>query len=104
MPSRSSAIHHNQKQKRVTKPHPVLDRLIYVAAIASPIMTLPQLWKIWIEQNASGISVITWSTYLIVSFVWLYYGVVHKERVIIFNQLIWLIMIPGIIIGTVLYG
>ncbi len=104
MPSRSLAIHHKHKRSRPSQAHPFLDRLVYVAAIVSPLMTIPQLWKIWIEQNASGISLITWSTYLLVSIVWLSYGIAHKERAIILSNLFWVAMIPGIILGTILYG
>ncbi len=104
MPSRTPAIHHQHKRKRTKDVHPIIDKLVYLAAIISPAMTIPQVLKIWVEQNASGISVITWVTYLLVSVIWMIYGIAHKERSIIFSNLLWLIMNPAIIIGSLLYG
>ena len=86
-------LHHLHLRKRIHQnleqyPHPdkwknFLDKLIYLVGVSGPIMTLPQLYKIWIEQNASGVSLVSWSWYLIIAFIWSLYGIVHKEKPII---------------------
>ncbi len=104
MPSRTTALHHQQKTLKKQDKHPVIDKLIYFAAVFSPAMTLPQIAKIWVEQNASGVSVISWMSYTLVTIIWLSYGIAHKEKVIIFSNVIWIFLNIAIVIGTLLYG
>ncbi len=105
--------HHLQLRKRKsinleTFPHPdrlkqTVDRLAYLS-ILLPIMTIPQLVVIFSSQNASGLSVLTWSTYLIGAMFWTFYGILHKEKQIIFPNFLMSIIQVGIIIGILLYG
>lgn len=67
-------------------------------------MTIPQVTKIWIDKNASGIAVISWVTYLITTIFWLIYGIMHKEKPIIFLNIIWIFLQISIIVGTLIYG
>ncbi len=107
-------LHHYHKRKRVHKklepyPHPdkfkrFMDKAIYVVAILGPIMTLPQVINIWINKNASGVSVISWSSYVILSLFWLTYGILHKEKPIIFTSVLWIILDILIAVGAVIYG
>ena len=91
----------NQNPKKFKK---TIDYLIYAVAILAPIMTIPQVLKIWVYQNASGISLISWTSYLIFAFVWLSYGIVHKEKPIIITNILWIIMKIFVVIGTIKYG
>ena len=110
----SKGLHHSHRRKRVHQlnekyPHPdkykaFMDKAIYVVCIFGPIMTIPQLTKIWVYKNAQGISVISWFAYLITALFWLTYGIMHKEKPIIFTNSIWIILEIFIIIGTILYG
>ncbi|MFW5746020.1 MAG: SemiSWEET family transporter [Nanoarchaeota archaeon] len=69
-----------------------------------PIMTIPQLCKIWVEKNAAGVSAVSWIAYLVTAFFWLTYGIMHKEKPIIFTYSGWIIIEVFIIIGTFVYG
>lgn len=116
MPRHSAALHHFEKRKRATKkkkfepyPHPnpwmrAMDKFIYVIAIVGPIMTIPQVWIIWSNQNASGVSLFSWSAYIVTSLFWVTYGIFHKEKVIIFNSSLWLLLQAMVVIGRILYG
>ncbi len=81
-----------------------VDGLICLVGILGPILTIPQLTKIWIEKNASGVSLISWSAYLIFAVVWLVYGVVHREKTIVSMYTIWIFIDALIVAGIVLYG
>ena len=61
------AQHHLHKRKRVTQkglePYPsrdrwknLMDKLIWIFGIVGPILTIPQILKIWVDKNASGVS------------------------------------------------
>lgn len=109
-----NGYHHFHRRKRIhlkheKYPHPnkwkrLIDKVIYVVGIGAPLMTIPQLTKIWIEKNASGVSVISWASYLIAAIVWLIYGIAHKEKPIILAYSLWIIFEILIVVGTLMYG
>ncbi len=82
----------------------ILDRLIFVVGALGPIMTLPQLYGIWVTRQAEGVSLISWSSYFVFSMIWILYGVVHKEKPIIYTYTLWFVIEGLIIIGILLYG
>ena len=113
MARQTEALHHLHVRKRIHLKHEVfpsknkwkagLDRIIYVVGIAGPLITIPQVLKVWTEKSAQGISLITWIGYSINSAVWLTYGITYKEKPIIVNYAIWLIMNLLVLGGTLVY-
>jgi len=110
----TAGMHHLHKRKRIyvkkePYPHPNkwkrwVDDTAYVVGVLGPIMTIPQLTRIWIEKNASGVSVITWGAYVIGAFVWLVYGIVHREKPLIATYILSVIVYIVIVIGILSYG
>jgi len=106
-------LHHFSRRKRIYQkhepyPHPnkwkrLMDKLIYVIGILGPIMTIPQLMKVWIEKNVAGLSIVSWGAYLIIAIFWLVYGIMHKDKPIVFSSGLWIIVHSLIIVGVVLY-
>ena len=82
----------------------VIDKLTYFAAFAEPLVTAPQVYEIFRHQDATGVSISTWSGFEILSFVWILYSLVHKERVILIYQGLFAIFQGAVIIGAILYG
>jgi uncharacterized protein with PQ loop repeat len=107
-------LHHLSKRKRISQklePYPspdkikkFLDRLIYFVVFGGIVMTIPQVFKIWVEKTATGLSLVTWASYLVFSLVWFFYGVIHKERPIIIGNFFWIVLDILIVIGIVMYG
>jgi hypothetical protein len=107
-------IHHIHKRKRAHNkglkqfPHPnpwikFLDKAMIVIAMLSPIMTIPQIWKIFFYQNATGVSALTWGSYVLLNVPWIIYGFVHKERIILINTILWFFINGVVTIGAILY-
>ena len=106
-------LHHFHKRKRIYQkhepyPHPnkwkkFMDKAIYAVGIFGPVMTLPQIKKIWLDHNASGVSAVSWVAYTITSSFWLTYGIMHKEKPIAITSGIWIILDILIVIGIVIY-
>ncbi|MBN1941034.1 MAG: hypothetical protein JW772_02525 [Candidatus Diapherotrites archaeon] len=107
-------MQHFQMRKRIHEkhepyPHPqkskrAIDKLIYIAVAAAPIANIPQLLKIWLEKDASGVSIISWISFSIISIVWLVYGIAHKEKPIIAMNCALIVMQILIVIGVLTYG
>lgn len=37
-----------------------IEKFAYIAGIASPVVTLPQVFQIWISRDSLGVSLVTW--------------------------------------------
>jgi len=106
--------HHKHIRKRVHKnlekyPHPnrlknYLDKAIVCIGVLTPFFTLPQVCKIWLNKSASDVSMLTWFPYLIFSIMWLWYGIIHKEKPIIILNSGLVIVNLLIVIGIILFG
>lgn len=73
----------------------VLDNATYVMAVAIPVATLPQAYEV-IVGRIEGVSLTTWSFYLFASILFAYFGVKHKQKLLI------LMYIPMAIIEIVI--
>ncbi len=114
MTNHSSGLYHQHRRKRIHKkyepfPHPkrikrVYDHIIYGAVILGPILNIPQVFKIWIEKDASGVSLITWSGFSVISVMWFIYGYLHKEKPVMIMNFVLIFMQISIAIGTYMYG
>ncbi|MFA5135575.1 MAG: hypothetical protein WC505_07375 [Patescibacteria group bacterium] len=110
----TDALHHVHLRKRIHQqheafPHPVpwkrlLDRSIYAVGIIGPALGLPQVFKIFIEQQADGVSIITWAGFVVISAIWLFYGFVHKEKPIIVANGGYMTVQLFVVFGSLLYG
>tara|TARA_Y100000310_G_C20625976_1_gene785900 strand:+ start:403 stop:696 length:294 start_codon:yes stop_codon:yes gene_type:complete len=93
-----------KKKYQKSKWKKVIDKAIYVIAFFGIIMTLPQVYNIWIGKNAIGVSAISWIAYLVVAITWLAYGLVHKYKPIIYSNCLWIVLDLFIISGVFIYG
>lgn len=106
--------HHQHIRRRIHQkfeeyPHPhkwknIVDKLVIIGGVVGPIMTLPQVLEIYVHQNAAGVSIPTWSTYIVLSLLWLTYGILHKEMPIIITNILFFILDVIIVAGAVVYG
>lgn len=80
-----------------------LDHFIYLIAFAGPIMTIPQIYDIWVTKQPS-INLLTWGSYLAIGGVWLYYGILHKEKPIIFSNILGIITTGLVFLGALIYS
>ena len=99
------ALHHSHKKihrTKISKIHKMLDQMIYFVALVGPIMTLPQVYEIWVERSFQGVSLWTWASYLTIDFVWFYYGLVHRDRAILFAYTLWIIVNSMVVIGLLM--
>lgn len=95
----TSLSRHINKKKQLT----TIDKLMNVAAVAHPLTALPQVYLIYTTRNVSGISLWTWSGFMLLGLIFLAYAITHKIRPIILTQLLWYLIDFAIVIGVILY-
>ncbi|MBU2612745.1 MAG: hypothetical protein KKB62_03425 [Nanoarchaeota archaeon] len=111
---RGYGLHHLHLRKRMHSkrekfPSPdkkirFLDNLVLIVSALGPLMTIPQLLKIFIFHDAEGVSFVSWTAYTIFSFVWLAYGFAHKVKPIIVSNILWIVFSFSTVVGIILYG
>ena len=82
----------------------MLDRLVLFAGVAGPLMVAPQIAKIFLTHNASGVSVISWAAFALFDAPFVIYGIAHKEPPIAITYTLFFFMNLGVVAGAVLYG
>ncbi len=108
------ASHHLHQRKRIyqkleTYPHPdpfknFLDKIIYLIGFLGPIFTIPQAMDVWVRKDISGVSLFSWTAYVALAFVWLLYGIVHKEKPIILAYTLWIAVDLLIVVGVIIHN
>lgn len=81
-----------------------VDRLMSVAAVVHPLTAMPQVWKIYSAQDASGVSLWTWLGFMLLGLVFLAYGILHNIKPFIVTQVLWFAVDFLVVIGVILYG
>jgi uncharacterized protein with PQ loop repeat len=94
-------IHRLHAHKR--KQRDVPPTLMWIAAISSPLATLPQIISIYQTHNVHGVSLTTWLLFALTPLVWLTYGLIHKDKFIIVNNALWSGAAALVFVGILLF-
>jgi uncharacterized protein with PQ loop repeat len=81
-----------------------LRRALGAMSVFTILMTVPQIWTVWIDRQAAGVSILTWSAYLVSAFLWFAHGLRQRDRNIYLPCIAWIAADAAIIAGAVLYG
>ena len=67
--------------ERSDKPSPVtsLEKILRSLSVITMLMTIPQVWTIWVGHQAAGVSVLSWSAYLASAVLWLWHGLHQRD-------------------------
>ena len=81
-----------------------LRRALGAMSVFTIFMTVPQIWTIWVGHQAAGVSVLTWSAYLLSALLWFWHGVRQRDRNIYLACIGWIAADVAVIAGALLYG
>jgi uncharacterized protein with PQ loop repeat len=73
-------------------------------SIATMLMTIPQVLTIWVGQDAAGVSVVSWSAYLVSAVLWFWHGLKQHDKNIYLPCVGWIALDAAVIVGAVTYG
>lgn len=88
----------------ITFPARTFERALNVLSAFTLLMTVPQVLSIWIHRNASGVSLVSWVSYLIAAVLWLIHGVRRRDPSIYLACIGWIILDVAIVIGILMYS
>ena len=82
----------------------VLRRLLGGMYVFTMLMTIPQVWTIWVGHQAAGVSILSWSAYLVSAVLWFWFGIQQHDKNIYLPCVGWVGLDGAVIVGAVIYG
>ncbi|HEY6821535.1 MAG TPA: hypothetical protein VI321_05915 [Burkholderiales bacterium] len=82
----------------------LLRRLLGGMSVFTMLMTVPQVWTIWVGHEAAGVSVVSWGAYLLSAVLWFWYGLQKRDRNIYLPCVGWVGLDAAVIVGALIYA
>jgi uncharacterized protein with PQ loop repeat len=82
----------------------VLRRALGGMSVFTIVMTVPQVWTIWIGHQAAGVSIVSWSAYLLSALLWFWHGLRKRDKNIYLPCIGWIAADIAVIAGALVYG
>jgi len=81
-----------------------LSRVLGWMSAFTLLMTVPQVLTIWVGHEAAGVSVLSWSAYLLSAILWFWYGLQKRDRNIYLPCVGWVGLDAAVIVGALIYA
>ena len=81
-----------------------LRRLLGGMSAFTMFMTVPQVLTIWVGHEAAGVSVVSWSAYLLSAILWFWFGMQKRDKNIYLPCIGWIALDGAVIVGAIVYG
>ena len=81
-----------------------IDRAMWFVSIVNPLVAIPQAVIIYVHQDATNVSLITWLSFMLVGVILTFYSIAHHIKPMIINQILWFAVDIAIIVGILVYG
>jgi MtN3 and saliva related transmembrane protein len=81
----------------------LLEKTTLAAGVIGPVMTIPQIYKIYFYHSAAGVSLISWLSFGILDIPFLLYGIVHKDKPIVTTYILWMVANFTVAIGAIVF-
>lgn len=93
--------HHRARLHRPTKKQKelLIKRAVLLVAIVEPLMTIPQIYEVWVNRQIAGVSLTTWMMYAVAAVIWLLYGLQLKDKPLIISSGLWILTELAVVAG-----
>lgn len=82
----------------------MIDHAMMFVSVLNPLLAIPQAVIIYVNQDATNVSLATWLSFMLVGIVLTFYSIAHRIKPMIINQVLWFAVDLAIIIGIFMYG
>ena len=82
----------------------MLEKILPVLSVFTMLMTVPQVWTIWMKGDASGVSLLSWGAYLLSACLWFFYGLQKGDKTIYVACIGWVILDAAVVAGVLVRG
>jgi uncharacterized protein with PQ loop repeat len=86
----------------ISLPDKLMGRILGSLSFFTMLMTVPQVLTVWLGHQTAGVSLLSWSAYLISAVVWLWHGLRQHDRNIYLACIGWITLDGAVIVGVLL--
>ncbi|MBC5763988.1 hypothetical protein [Ramlibacter albus] len=77
----------------------LLDKLLPLLSAFTMAMTVPQVWQVWFGRDTGGVSLLSWSAYLLAAVLWMVHGLRRHDRAIWVACIGWILLDAAVVLG-----
>jgi uncharacterized protein with PQ loop repeat len=81
-----------------------LEKILPILSVFTMVMTVPQVWAIWTTDNTEGVSLLSWSAYLLAACLWFVHGLRKRDKTIYVACIGWMILNAAVVAGVLVRG
>ena len=81
-----------------------LSKVLGSMSVFTLLMTIPQVYNIWVSHQTAGVSVISWSAYLFSAILWFWYGLKKRDKNIYLPCVGWVGLDAAVVVGALVYA
>lgn len=82
----------------------LMQRALGSMSVFTMLMTLPQIAAIWHSHQAAGVSISSWSAYLVSAMLWFVHGVRQRDKNIYLPCIGWIALDGAVLVGAIIYS
>ena len=82
----------------------LLERTLPVLSVFTMVMTVPQVWSVWVQGQVAGVSLLSWAAYLLSACLWFFYGLRKRDRTIYVACIGWILLDGAVVAGVLWRG
>jgi uncharacterized protein with PQ loop repeat len=79
-----------------------LNKLVLAVGIIEPLITIPQAYTVWADKQTTGVSLLTWTGYVVAAIIWVLYGLKIKDKPIIISSAMWVLVEAAVVLGVLI--
>jgi uncharacterized protein with PQ loop repeat len=98
LPSDGQAISRSESPASTTG----MEKILRSLSVITMLMTVPQVLTVWVGHNAGGVSLVSWTAYLISACLWFVYGIQKKDKTIYLACVGWVVLDSAIVAGVII--
>jgi uncharacterized protein with PQ loop repeat len=81
-----------------------LEKVLRGLSVFTMLMTVPQVFTVWIGHDAGGVSLVSWFAYLVAACLWFVYGLQKRDKTIYLACIGWVVLDTAIVAGVIIHG
>ena len=81
-----------------------LERILPVLSVFTMVMTVPQVWSVWVQGRTAGVSLLSWGAYLLSACLWFFYGLGKRDKTIYVACIGWALLDGAVVAGVLWRG
>jgi uncharacterized protein with PQ loop repeat len=81
-----------------------LEKVLRGLSVFTLLMTVPQVWTLWVGHDARGVSGLSWAAYLLAACLWFVYGLQKRDKTIYLACVGWVVLDAAVVAGVMIYG